>query len=142
MARGSGHEYSARVKSMSRFEFKVIPSPRRPRKLEGLEKDLDKFCATMTDIMTDMGLEGWEFIGAETIQDERRALGIFSRVSDKSCLVFRRPISKLDEKVEAAVKPRRVARSHVVARVREGQRRIRLSLPAPSPEELAAQARA
>lgn len=121
---------------MSRYEFKVIPSPKRPLKLDGLQKDQDRFCATVTNVMTDMGLEGWEFVGAETLQVEHRALGIFARITQRSCLVFRREVSKLNDKVEAAVKPRRVARSHVVARVKEGKRRIRLSLPAPSADEL------
>lgn len=114
---------------MSRYEFKVIPSPKRPRKLTDLTKDQDKFCATVSDVMCDMGLEGWEFIGAETLPFEYRRFAVFNRKIEKSCLVFRREIQPLGG-VEAAVKPKRVARSHVVAQVRDGARRISLSEPA------------
>ncbi|MBF9030782.1 hypothetical protein HKCCE3408_10300 [Rhodobacterales bacterium HKCCE3408] len=114
---------------MSRYEFKVLPAPKRPRKLTGLEKDQDKFCATLTDVMTDMGLDGWEFVSAQTLPYEERRFGLFRRVGSKPCLVFRREIERLDQ-AEQKVAPKRIARAHVVSRVNGGARRITLSDPA------------
>lgn len=86
---------------MSGYEFQVVPAPERVRKLTDLTKDQDKFCATVTDILTDMGLAGWEFVGAETLPYHSRRMFIFSRTEQKTCLVFRREI-------ERAIKPKRV----------------------------------
>ncbi|MBF9034845.1 hypothetical protein HKCCE2091_11395 [Rhodobacterales bacterium HKCCE2091] len=126
---------------MSRYEFKVLPSPQRVRKLTGLARGQDKFCATLTDVMTDMGLQGWEFMGAETLPCSGRRLGLFPTSEEKSILVFRREIGRAPllaeqpEPVIAEVKkvepkkvaPKRVARSEVVARVGAGARRLNIA---------------
>lgn len=79
------------------YEFQVVPAPERVRKLTDLTKDQDRFCATVTDILTDMGLAGWEFVGAETLPYRERRMFLFSRQMHKSCLVFRREIQKMIE---------------------------------------------
>ena len=89
---------------MSSYEFQVVPAPERVRKLTDLKKDQDKFCATVTDVLTDMGLAGWEFVGAETLPFQQRRMLMFPRVADKTCLVFRREI-------KPKVEPKRVTAS-------------------------------
>lgn len=125
---------------MSGFEFKVVPAPKRARKLTGLAKGEDRFCATLTDVITDLGLDGWEFVGAETLPHVRRLLGLFRRREERGCLVFRRRIEPLmaetkseaiaaeamsllaDDDDEEVVKPKRVMRKHVVPNLRGGGR--------------------
>ncbi|MEM9756063.1 MAG: hypothetical protein AAF914_08725 [Pseudomonadota bacterium] len=127
---------------MSRYEFMVIPAPVTARKLTGLTKDQDRFCATITDVMTDMGLAGWDFVGAETLPVHERRMFVLSKRAEKSCLVFRREIERLiDPKpVERTQKvtPKRVARQEVVDRVKSGERRITLVAPSEAPEAEAA----
>ncbi|MEM1272665.1 MAG: hypothetical protein AAGF88_02550 [Pseudomonadota bacterium] len=119
---------------MSRYEFTVIPAPTRVRKLTDLTKGQDKFCATITDILTDMGLEGWDFMGAETLPYTRRRFIIFWQNAERTCLVFRREIERLVEPkrvsrpkaevTEITSQPIREARSEVVAHFKTGARRI------------------
>lgn len=82
---------------MSSYEFQVVPAPERAMAATNLTKNQDQYCMTVTDILTDMGLAGWDFVGAETLPVRERRMFIFSRQSQKSCLVFRREIKKLAE---------------------------------------------
>ncbi|MEM9320031.1 MAG: hypothetical protein AAGA70_13655 [Pseudomonadota bacterium] len=130
---------------MSRYEFKVIPAPRKNRKLTDLTKNQDKFCATITDILTDMGLDGWEFVGAETLPYYQRRFGLFTRYQEKTCLVFRREIERLIEPQRLArpsaevmaitAEPEhRTARPEMVAQFRSGARQIKLAREASDAE--------
>ena len=124
---------------MSRYEFQVVPAPTRARKLTDLTKGQDVYCATITDILTDMGLAGWEFVGAETLPHYQRRMFFFSSYSEMTCLVFRREIERLIEpsnRLQGEVfTPRRIAPqpSEMVAQKEAqkstGARRLNVSMP-------------
>lgn len=115
---------------MSSYEFKVVPAPIRPRKLTGLARGQDRFCATLTDVMTDLGLEGWEFVRAETLPFENRRLWFWRTRAPRSCLVFRRAIPALaDTDADQAIRPRRVAPDDAVSVIATRPARLTLSEP-------------
>lgn len=99
---------------MSSYEFMVVPAPQKVRKLTGLEKDQDKFCATITDVITDQGLNGWEFMSVEVMPQRSRIMGLFPTTRMRSCLMFRREIEQLCERTDDGVQPRRVAPSQLL----------------------------
>jgi len=125
---------------MSCYEFQVVPAPVRSRKLTDLTKDQDQFCATVTDVLTDMGLAGWEFVGAETLPHYQRRMLIFSSYQEKTCLVFRREIKRLVEpkrlnrpsaEVTKLLEPQPVRQASPAAaeKIRTGARRLNISMP-------------
>lgn len=82
---------------MPSYEFRVIPAPKGAGKKTDLTKGQDAFCAEISDVLTDMGRDGWEFVRAETLPERQRRKGLFSRQTDKQCLVFRRELSAKTE---------------------------------------------
>ena len=128
---------------MSRYEFQVVPAPTRARKLTDLTNGQDVYCATITDILTDMGLAGWDFVGAETMPHYQRRMFFFSSYSEMTCLVFRREIERLVEpsnRLQGEVlTPRRIAAqpSEMVAPQQEtGARRLNVSVPKEEAERI------
>ena len=120
---------------MSRYEFQVVPAPSRARKLTDLTRGQDVYCATITDILTDMGLAGWEFVGAETLPHYQRRMFFFSSYSEMTCLVFRREIERLvapSNRLQGEIfAPKRIAAqpSAMVAQQQTGARRLNVSMP-------------
>lgn len=78
---------------MSSYEFQVVPAPEGVRRLtKGANAD-SNFCITVSDVLSDMGRAGWEFVGTETMPYRRRNMLFVSWTETKSCLVFRREVS-------------------------------------------------
>lgn len=153
---------------MAHFEFKVLPAPRRSKRMKGLMRGQNRFCATVTEFLNENGLDGWEFIGFEMMPLESRRFLFFQYVGECPCMIFRREVepmvldgtSNRDREAEAAVheteqgqaeisvpRPQRVARAHVVDMVRTGERvldpdgKLVPAPPQPEPmEELEAEA--
>ena len=120
---------------MSRYEFEVIPAPETAGKKTDLTKDQDVYCATVAGILTDMGLAGWDFVGAETMPHHQRRFFFFSQQGERTCLVFRREISRKrapgEAKAEVSYPPERKARPAMVAHFNAGERRLNVSPPKP-----------
>ncbi|MFD1914323.1 DUF4177 domain-containing protein [Halodurantibacterium flavum] len=75
---------------MARYEYKVIPAPVRGAKLRGVRDERERFAQTISQVMNDMALQGWEYQRAETLPCEERK-GLFKReTSYQNLLVFRR----------------------------------------------------
>lgn len=123
---------------MPYFEYKVIPAPLRRRPRQKRVDGMDKYASTISDLMTEMGLEGWDFIGAETMTERRRRFP-FGRDVDRTLLVFRRQAQlhgfgineesgkERHEPTLEPVRPRRVARPELIAAVANGARRIKVA---------------
>ena len=77
---------------MQRFEFKVIPDPRRGEKARGVKTTEDRFALALTTLMNQLGAEGWDYVRADTLPCEERAGFTGSKTTFQNLLVFRRVI--------------------------------------------------
>ncbi|NHB78209.1 DUF4177 domain-containing protein [Rhodobacter calidifons] len=84
---------------MQRFEFKVIPAPRRGEKARGVKTTEDRFAHALANLMNQLGAEGWDYVRADTLPCEERVGFTGTRTTFQNVLVFRRPL------VEAAAPP-------------------------------------
>jgi len=77
---------------MQRYEFKVVPAPRRGDKTRGVKTTEDRFALTLTQIMNDLGRDGWDYVRADTLPCDERVGLTGTRTSFQNMLVFRRII--------------------------------------------------
>lgn len=77
---------------MPDYEYKVVPSPRTLAKERGVKGTEARFALKLTQVMNELGAEGWEFQRADTLPvDERRGLSGRNEVLI-NVLVFRREL--------------------------------------------------
>lgn len=77
---------------MPSFEYKVIPAPRRTSKLQGAKTTEDRFALTLTAALNDLGREGWEYQGSETLPCEERSGLTGTKTTTQIVMVFRRAV--------------------------------------------------
>ncbi|WP_417807977.1 DUF4177 domain-containing protein [Thioclava sp.] len=78
---------------MQQFEYKVIPAPARGEKERGLKAGVERFAHTLSGVMNDMAVQGWEYLRAETLPAEERT-GLTGKTTVyHNLLVFRRALS-------------------------------------------------
>ena len=75
---------------MLRFEYKVIPAPRRGEKARGVKTTEDRFALALTLLMNDLGAEGWEYVRADALPCEERVGLTGTKTTFQNVLVFRR----------------------------------------------------
>lgn len=78
---------------MQRFEYKVIPAPRRGEKARGVKTTEDRFALALTTLMNELGAEGWDYVRADTLPCDERVGLTGSRTTFQNVLVFRRAIT-------------------------------------------------
>ncbi|MDO9525908.1 MAG: DUF4177 domain-containing protein [Gemmobacter sp.] len=123
---------------MQRYEYKVVPAPKRGEKVRGVKTTEDRFAHGLTLLMNDLGREGWDYIRADTLPCEER-VGLTGRTTTfQHMLVFRRPLPEIavpqPHVPVAAVSP--VAKVHATAP--EPAAAEPVTLPAPDPMDEAA----
>jgi hypothetical protein len=140
---------------MSYFEYKVVPAPSQRRWRQQSVDGMDKYASTVADLMTEMGLDGWDFIGAEQLKERRRRFFILICDVERTLMIFRRAaqmhnLASRDETAKDAevapapepVMPRRVKRPELVEQVAKGARRVQVNVvkraEEPAVEEAAA----
>ena len=77
---------------MQRFEFKVIPAPKRGEKARGVKTTEDRFALALTNLMNQMGAEGWDYVRADSLPCEERSGFTSTKTTFQNMLVFRRVI--------------------------------------------------
>lgn len=77
---------------MQRYEFRVIPAPRRGEKARGVKTTEDRFALALTGLMNDLGAEGWDYVRADALPCDERAGLTGTRTTYQNMLVFRRPL--------------------------------------------------
>lgn len=77
---------------MQRFEFKVIPAPKRGEKARGVKTTEERFALALTNLMNVMGAEGWDYVRADALPCEERVGFTGSKTTFQNMLVFRRVI--------------------------------------------------
>lgn len=93
---------------MQRYEYKVIPAPRRGEKTRTAKTAPDRFAESLSALMNSLGRDGWEYMRADTLPCDERA-GLTGTVTHfQNMLVFRRPLA-------AAVAPQLVLVPEVLA---------------------------
>lgn len=77
---------------MQRYEYKVIPGPRKAEKAKGLKTAEDRFAHALTTLMNDLGRDGWEYQRSDTLPCDERVGLTGSKTTFQTVLVFRRAI--------------------------------------------------
>lgn len=80
---------------MQRFEFKVIPAPKRGEKARGVKTTEERFALALTSLMNQLGAEGWDYVRADALPCEERAGFTSTKTTFQNVLVFRRVIDSL-----------------------------------------------
>lgn len=78
---------------MQRYEYKVIPAPRRGTKSREAKSTEDRFALTLATVMNDLGRDGWEYQRAETLPCDERSGFTGVKTTEQIMLVFRRVMS-------------------------------------------------
>jgi hypothetical protein len=78
---------------MPRYEFKVIPAPRKGEKSRGVKTVEDRFALALTHLMNEQGREGWDYVRAETLPVDERAGFTGTKTTFQNMLVFRRELT-------------------------------------------------
>ena len=86
---------------MQRFEFKVIPAPKRGEKARGVKTTEDRFALALTNLMNQLGAEGWDYVRADSLPCEERSGFTSTKTTFQNVLVFRRAIPSASAEVSA-----------------------------------------
>ena len=81
---------------MQRFEFKVIPAPKRGEKARGVKTTEDRFALALTTLMNQMGRDGWDYVRADALPCEERVGLTGTKTTFQNVLVFRRVMGKAE----------------------------------------------
>ncbi len=84
---------------MQRYEYQVLPAPRKGEKARGLKTGEERFAFALTGLMNRMGAEGWEYQRADTLPMDERVGLTGSKTTFQSLLVFRRPAEDMGSEV-------------------------------------------
>lgn len=103
---------------MQRFEFKVIPAPKRGEKARGVKTTEERFALALTSLMNQLGAEGWDYVRADALPCEERVGLTGTKTTFQNVLVFRRTIGA--QQVEAPATARLLLQEPVAAAPRLG----------------------
>ncbi len=78
---------------MQRFEYRVIPAPRRGEKARGVKTTEDRFALALTGLMNRLGAEGWDYVRADALPCEERVGLTGTKTVYQNMLVFRRVLA-------------------------------------------------
>jgi hypothetical protein len=82
---------------MTRYEYKVLPAPKRGEKVRGLRGTEARFAHSLEVLMNEQGAEGWEYQRTDTLPCEER-VGFTGRTTKfQHVLVFRKAIENETE---------------------------------------------
>ena len=79
---------------MQRYEYKVVPSPRKGEKSRAARTTPDRFALAMTTLMNRLALDGWEYLRADTLPCDERVGFTGSKTTFQSLLVFQRALDE------------------------------------------------
>lgn len=88
---------------MQRFEYKVVPAPRRGKKAKGIRGTEAQFANALSELMNEVAAEGWEYLRTDSLPCEERQ-GLTGRTTVfQNMLVFRRAQQVGDTATPAAL---------------------------------------
>lgn len=77
---------------MQRFEYKVVPAPKRGEKARGVKTTEDRFALALTTLMNELGAEGWDYVRADALPCEERTGFTGTKTTFQNMMVFRRAL--------------------------------------------------
>ncbi len=98
---------------MPRYEFKVIPAPRRGEKATGVKTTEERFALALMALMNELGAEGWDYVRADTLPVDERSGLTGTKTTFQNLLVFRREIAADAVRPEPQAEPSFVATRRV-----------------------------
>jgi hypothetical protein len=87
---------------MQRYEYKVVPSPRKGEKSRAARTTPERFALALTTLMNALGKDGWEYLRADTLPCDERAGLTGTKSTFQNMLVFRRALGGVFEQSSAA----------------------------------------
>ncbi|MBA4351808.1 MAG: DUF4177 domain-containing protein [Rhodobacter sp.] len=78
---------------MQRYEYKVLPAPRRGTKARDAKTTEDRFALTLSTLMNDLGRDGWEYQRSETLPCDERSGFTKTKTTEQTMLIFRRELN-------------------------------------------------
>lgn len=81
---------------MQRYEYTVIPAPRRGVKARSARTTEDRFALALTTLMNQFGAEGWDYVRADALPCDERVGLTGTKTTFQNVLVFRRPLTEAD----------------------------------------------
>jgi hypothetical protein len=90
---------------MQRFEYKVIPAPKRGEKARGVKTTEERFAYALTLLMNELGADGWDYVRADALPCEERVGLTGTKTTFQNVLVFRRMIALADTEARSDVRP-------------------------------------
>ncbi|MFN3606425.1 MAG: DUF4177 domain-containing protein [Cypionkella sp.] len=85
-----------------KYEYRVIPAPRRGAKSKSAGSAQDRFALALSQKMNEMGRDGWEYVRTDTLPMDERAGLTGTKTSYMNMLVFRRVILHSARLIEPA----------------------------------------
>jgi hypothetical protein len=104
---------------MQRFEYKVMPAPRRGEKARGVKSTEDRFALALTNLMNTLGAEGWDYVRADALPCEERVGFSGTKTTFQNMLVFRRALPD-ERRVDVPLASRLVLQDPVAVAPRLG----------------------
>ena len=102
---------------MSKFEYAVVPAPKKGAKAKGAKTTDQRFAHALATLINEKAAEGWEYLRTDTLPSEERS-GLTGKTTVfQNMLIFRRAldVEEVDE-----ISPRPVASPVPPLQVLEG----------------------
>ncbi|MFQ8431166.1 hypothetical protein [Amaricoccus sp. W119] len=121
---------------MSYYDYKIVPAPKKAKKVKGVSSAAELFALTLTDAINEHARQGWEYYGSEELAIETPG-GWFrrARTEEHTVLVFRRSREHLSPRV-AGEMPREAPLAAPREAPREPRRETMRDAPREIPREL------
>lgn len=86
---------------MQRFEYKVVPAPKKGQRGKGVKGADARFAHALEQLMNEHAATGWEYQRTDTLPAEERS-GIASKTTVyQNMLIFRRPVEVAQPSAQA-----------------------------------------
>jgi hypothetical protein len=79
---------------MQRYEYQVVPSPRKGEKSRAARTTPDRFALALTTLMNKFGQDGWEYLRADALPCDERSGLTGTKTTFQNMLVFRRVLAE------------------------------------------------
>ncbi|MFO1209913.1 MAG: DUF4177 domain-containing protein [Amaricoccus sp.] len=88
---------------MTQYDYKVVPAPRRAKKIRGIKGTEELFAHTLTDAINEVARQGWEYVRAEHLPAEGpRGWFRSAAAGEQTVLVFRRARDAMGPRLAAS----------------------------------------
>lgn len=87
---------------MTVYEYKVVPAPRRPRRVKGVRGTPERYAHMIEELLNEMGADGWSYLRSDSMPVEARQGMLKGRIETyQTVMVFMRPVDVAPDGSEA-----------------------------------------